>query len=269
MAEPDEVIVERCQTGVVGLDELLEGGLPRGRVVLLAGRSGTGKTILGGQFLYNGVKKFDEPGVLVSLEQHPKMLKMDLKVMGFDLEPLEETKEVVIIDSSLSRIGLFSQESPKKEHTSDYVIAPSKFSVEVILAMIRETAEEIGAKRVIIDSFSSLDSLIETRKAPTGFEHTIDIRRNILSIVYGLQSLDTTTILISDLAGEDVYSKHGIVEYIVDGIITLHYVTRGVDAGGRFLVVEKMRVTNHSQAMHPISFNRGRGIQVLSPGAMV
>lgn len=265
----DESPVNRCPTGIEGLDELMEGGLPEGRVTLLAGRSGTGKTIFGGQFIHNGVKEFDEPGVLVSLEQHPSMLKMDLRVMGFDLAELESAKQTIIIDSSLSRLGLFSQESPKLAEQSGYVIAPNKFSVEVILAMLREAVEEIGAKRIVIDSFSSLDNLIETRKAPTGFEHTVDVRRNILSIVYGLQSLDATTVLISDLATEEVYSKQGIVEYIVDGIITLHYVTRGVDAGSRFLVIEKMRVTDHSQAMHPISFERGKGIRVLSPGAIL
>ncbi|MFH1404273.1 MAG: ATPase domain-containing protein [Candidatus Altiarchaeota archaeon] len=250
--------VVRCPTGIEGLDELLEGGFPRGRVILLAGDCGTGKSILSTQFLHNGALKYDEPGVLVSLEQSPRMLKQDMGFMGFDLEKMEEEGKLVIIDASLSGVS-------GKSEKSEFKLSPDQFSLDSILALIKEASDKIGAKRAVVDSFSALDSILETKKVHVGTGLKEDVRLAILGINYKLQEMGLTSLLISDILDDGKLSKHGIEEFMVDGVITLHYKAVGSDSG-RHLMIKKMRSTRHSENINMIEFERGRGIKVVSPG---
>ena len=87
------------------MDELLEGGFPRQRSILLSGSSGSGKTTFAVQFLYKGITDYNEPGILICLEQNPKELKQDMLDYGFDLAQAEHDGKLIIIDASLSRIG--------------------------------------------------------------------------------------------------------------------------------------------------------------------
>jgi KaiC/GvpD/RAD55 family RecA-like ATPase len=247
--------VDRCKTGILGLDKILNGGIPRGRVVLVAGDCGTGKTIFGAQFLHNGVLEYDEPGILVSLEQHPANLKKDMYSVGFDLGKLEDEGKLIIIDASLSGMAF-------KAEKDDFALTPEKFSVDSILAMISEATREIGAKRAVVDSFSALDSLIESKRSQVGMGLKEDVRRTILGINYKLQSMGLTSVLISDIIGTDKLSSHGVEEFMVDGVITLHYQHVGPDAG-RHLVIKKMRSTGHSENIHTMEFVPGKGIRIL------
>ena len=245
---------ERCPTGVQGLDELLEGGLPRGRVVLLAGGCGTGKSIMATQFLYNGIVKYNEPGILLTLEQNPELMKADMKRMGFDLDKLEDENKLIIIDASLSGIMY-----PKKQRR--YTIPPTtSFNLDSILGLISEAAKHIDAKRAVVDSFSALDSLVETRER-SGSVIKDDVRKMMLGINYKLQSMNLTSILVSDMTEESVISKHGIEEFMVDGVITLHYNVVGPDQG-RHLIIRKMRSTKHNENINIIEFIPGEGMRV-------
>lgn len=260
-----EIEVERCPTGINGLDELLEGGFPRGRVILLAGKCGTGKTIFTGQFLYNGAVKYDEPGILVSLEQNPEYLRKDLKVMGFDLKKLEDENKLAIIDASLSNIGPLSlnneERTAERRQRAKVTLLPHDFDLDKLLSEIDELTKDIGAKRIVIDSFSSLDKLIESQEIDTEFKLRMGLRKDLLNINYSLQTLGLTSLLISDYIG-DRMSSHGIEEYMVDGVVTLHFPEER-DLG-RHLIIEKMRSTAHSEQIHGIKIVRGTGIEVLS-----
>jgi len=249
--------VERCPTGISGLDELLEGGLPRGRVILIAGDCGTGKSILATEFLVNGALKYNEPGIYVSLEQSPIHLKEDMASMGFNLDDLEKEKKLVIIDASLSGMA-FSQ--PKK---NEFILSPEQFSIDSITALIKEAADKIKAKRAVVDSFSALDTLIESKKTKVGLALKEDVRRSALEINYNLQAMGLTSILISDVPDDRHLSKHGVEEFMVDGVITLHYSNVGPDAG-RHMTIKKMRTTKHSENIHTIEFRPGEGIRIRS-----
>ena len=246
--------VERCPTGIEGLDELIEGGLPRGRVILIAGDCGTGKSILAIQFLYNGAIKYGEPGILVSLEQTPRLLRADMATMGMNLQELEDQGKLILIDASLSGMAF-------KESKTRYALTPEKFSLDSITALISEAANEIGAKRAVVDSFSALDTLLETKKTQVGLGLKEDVRHAILGINYKLQSMELTSILISDTTDEGKLSKHEIEEFMVDGVITLNYRTAGPDAG-RHLIIKKMRDTKHSENINTVEIIPGKGIRI-------
>jgi KaiC/GvpD/RAD55 family RecA-like ATPase len=253
-----EHAMDRCPTGIEGLDELIEGGFPRGRVVLLAGDCGTGKSILATQFLYKGAVEYNEPGIFISLEQSPSLLREDMADIGFDLEKLEKEKKLLIIDASLSNIGFMQK-------PSDYSLTPQEFSVDSILALISDAAEKIGAKRAVLDSFSALDSLIETKKVHVGAGLREDVRMAILGINYKFQSMGLTSVMISDILDDGRLSRHGIDEFMVDGVITLHYKAVGPDSG-RHLIIKKMRCTKHSENINMIEFKRGTGVRVVTLG---
>jgi len=175
--------------------------------------------------------------------------------VGFDLAKLEAEKKLVIIDASLSGMA-FKPDNPA------YTISPEEFSLDSIVAIIHEAVNDIGAKRAVVDSFSALDSLIETKKSHVGMGLKEDVRRAILGINYKLQSMNLTSMLISDIVDEGKLSTHGIEEFMVDGVIKLDYKPSG-PTGGRHLVVNKMRSTSHSENIHTIELIEGKGMCVM------
>src|SRR5258707_15772083 len=85
------------KTGIKGLDDILLGGIPRTNVVLLQGVTGSGKTLKGLEFIYNGIVKYNEPGIIVVFETSPKKLVQDAAGFGWNLEELHGQKKVQIM----------------------------------------------------------------------------------------------------------------------------------------------------------------------------
>jgi len=79
----------RVPSRIDGLDTLIEGGFPRGDVILVAGGSGSGKTILSTQFIYSGATQHGEKGVYATFEEDSKTLKRNMLKFGFNIEKLE------------------------------------------------------------------------------------------------------------------------------------------------------------------------------------
>src|SRR5204862_4536798 len=92
--------VDRTPTGIPGLDEILSGGFPRGRVILLVGGPGTGKTILTSQFLMNGIKIYGENGAFVSLDETKAHYYREMALFGWKFEELEKGKKFAFINAS-------------------------------------------------------------------------------------------------------------------------------------------------------------------------
>ena len=255
--------VQRCPTGIPGLDNLVDGGFPIGRVILVAGSCGTGKSIFGTEFLHNGVVKHDEPGILVSFEQNVDLLRKDMLNIGFDLKKLEDGKKLVIISASSSKMAALGL-GEEGQVFSDFVLPATDFTIEKVLGLIEKVAKKINAKRLVVDSFSALDNIVELAGKDPSVDKAKQIRRAMFDLTYKLQSMGLTSLLISDLTDSRI-SKHGIEEYMVDGVITLNYAMAGPNAG-RYLMINKMRSTKHSEDIHTIKFKKGTGLQVLESG---
>src|ERR1041384_7948942 len=95
--------VEKCPTGIHGLDEITFGGLPRGRPTLVCGSAGCGKTLLGMEFLVRGATEFNEPGVCLSFEETDEELTTNLSSLGFDVSALIAKKKLSIDQIYLER----------------------------------------------------------------------------------------------------------------------------------------------------------------------
>jgi KaiC/GvpD/RAD55 family RecA-like ATPase len=237
--------MDRTPSGIHGLDSLIGGGFIPARSILLAGSPGTGKTTFGLQFLCEGAKK-GEPGVVLSLEETPNTWRSDMKNYGYDLEKLESENKIRVIDASLIKLGLESDEK--------FVISPKDFDIDRIISKIIKEAKEIGAKRILVDSLPALDILYKA--------DTADVRTDILKLNYVFKANGMTTMLISEIPeGHQSYSRHGVEDFVADAVITLHYMSLGTQSG-RTLVIRKMRGTAHSEDIHPVEFAKGKGIVV-------
>ena len=79
----------RIETGIPGLDEVLLGGIPKGNLIVVEGPAGSGKTLLGAEFIYQGITQFGEPGIIVVFETSPDKMIRDAAALGWNLEELQ------------------------------------------------------------------------------------------------------------------------------------------------------------------------------------
>jgi KaiC/GvpD/RAD55 family RecA-like ATPase len=242
-------MVERVRTGIYGLDELLEGGFPQGRNILVSGACGTGKTTFGLQYLYRGAAEWDEPGVMVMLDERPEKVREDMLRYGWEFEKVETKGKLAIVDASAARIGMPSDEK--------YTMPQMGVDVDKLLVKIAQVVEQIGAKRVVIDSVPSLGLRMDGET---------EVRRALLKVNYMLSRLNVTALLISEVpeqpagSGPVQFSKYGIEEYMADGVVVLHYL--GMIAGPkRTIFIRKMRGTKHAEEIMPLEITQ-KGIVV-------
>ncbi|MFB6294878.1 MAG: RAD55 family ATPase, partial [Candidatus Nanohaloarchaea archaeon] len=218
--------VERVSTGVEGLDDLLEGGIPRHNLVLVPGGAGTGKSTLGLQFLIDGAEQ-GEPGMFVSLDERLAKVRRNAKLLGWDLEQYEE-------DGML------------------HLIRPDLYSFDDLMTKIDETVRDTGTERIVLDSLTILGSY---------YEDSFEVRRKIMELNERFSELDATVLAISEIAeGEEGISRFGVEEFAVDGIIMLYYMKKG-NVFQRGITVRKMRGSDHSTEIHPLEIGSG-GITV-------
>ncbi len=236
--------MDRVKSGINGLDELMEGGFPQGRSMLVSGACGTGKTIFGLQYIYVGASKFNEPGVYVTLDERPDLIRQDVMRFGWDLRKLEDKNMIQIIDGSIAKIGIPSEE--------EFSLPVTGFDLDRLLLEIMRVCKKIGAKRVVIDSIPALGF---------NFENINDVRKAILKISYMLMRTGVTSVLTSEIdEGGNQYGKYGVEEYVVDGVIVMHYMGVGTQSN-RTMHIRKMRATKHSEDLHPMEITE-KGIVV-------
>jgi KaiC/GvpD/RAD55 family RecA-like ATPase len=223
--------LDRVQTGIPGLDELLEGGFVRGSTTLLSGRSGSGKTIFGLQFLCHGITKCDESGIFVSLETRPKELRKEAFRLGWDLKALEQSGKLILIDAASNKAGLA---------TSEKFALKRGFDTATLAEAIYEAIQSITAQRVVIDSLSGLS---------IRYSEPSDVRNAVFTISSLLSELGVTSILIGETNKPLEQSRAGVEQFLTQGLIELNLVE---DETGltRDLLIWKMLQTSHSLKRH-------------------
>lgn len=224
-----ERVVERVKTGIPGFDEILNGGIPKRNVVLLSGGPGTGKTIFSMQYLWNGLQ-LGEPGLYVSLEEHPVQVRVNMRNFGWDVRQFEQEGKFAVVDAYTGGIG----ESAKREK---YVVRDPD-SVEELVDVLKNAIREVNAQRVVVDSVSTL-YLTKPSVA----------RGVVLQLKKVLSGMGTTAILVSQVSVTERGFGGPGVEHAADGIVRLDL----DEVNGelvRSLVIWKMRGTSHSMKRH-------------------
>lgn len=226
--------VERVNTGIDGLDELIEGGLPQNSVTLVSGGAGCGKTIFCNQFLWKGLQN-GESVRYISLEEPVDDVLDDAAVFGWDFKQYE--------DSDQYKISYVKPTSGSRG----------------FIDKINDLASEGNIERLVIDSISVMLGSYGGTQAKK--------RDNLYDLLRSIKNAGPTTVMTSEIPenNEDALSRYGVSEFVCDGVIVLYYT--GVGEGSfRNIEVRKMRRTEHVPGTHPFKITEN-GIEITSsPG---
>ena len=220
---------ERIPSGIPGLDKLIEGGLVKGSTNLISGGAGTGKTIFSVQFIVEGLKR-GEKCMFITLEQKPEYIIGDVSRFGWDLTKYRQNRQL-------------------------FLEFQDPFQVTDITSPLLDKIQEHKVSRVAIDS---------TAVMGTYYKDPFDVRKQLFKLLTGLKEIGVTSFLTSEVEEESRgLSRFGVEEFIVDGVIILHFLGIG-ESVYNSLQVRKMRRTNHGKDIYPFEFTKN-GIVVKKP----
>ena len=228
--------LDRAPTGISGLDQITGGGLPRGRVTLIAGSAGAGKTLLGLQFLVAGARDYGEPGVLLTFEESAAKVADNVRSLGFDLDELQ-------------RDGLLAVLSFRVEPTE--IVAAGDFDLDGLFVILDDAITRVGAKRVVLDTIEVLFG---------AFGADSIVRAELSRLARWLEERGVTAIVTGE-RGDGSITRHGIEEYVSDCVIVLDHRVRE-EISTRRLRVVKYRGSAHGTNEYPF-FISARGFVVL------
>jgi circadian clock protein KaiC len=217
--------IGRTKTGITGLDEVLEGGLPRNYVHSVVGPPGAGKTIMGAQFLFRGATQYAENGLYVSLEEPTHSFANAMMRFNWNMFDLESQGKLVLVDASPQ------QEEPGGEmKIRGGVLGTEKFDLDGLVGVIANARKRVAAKRCVIDSLVSIAGAHRLES---------EFRFKLLQFYRALSELELTTLVLTEFPAP-VVENFGIETILADGSFLLHNV-REKDTITQILEIQKMR----------------------------
>ena len=229
-------VLAKTPTGIRGLDEITEGGLPQGRPTLICGGAGCGKTLLAMEFIVRGAREFREPGVFMAFEETGKELADNVASLGFDLAGLIRDQKVAVDHVRVERSEI--------EETGD-------FDLEGLFIRLGSAIDGIGAKRVVLDSLEALFA---------GLPNEAIVRAELRRLFAWLKQRGVTAIITGE-QGEKTLTRHGLEEYISDCVIFLDHRVANQVATRRLRIV-KYRGSAHGTNEYPALIDE-QGLSVL------
>ncbi|MBZ9849693.1 circadian clock protein KaiC [Mesorhizobium sp. CA14] len=241
MTTAEEILIdpalERVRTGIEAFDDLVMGGLPRGRTTIVGGTPGSGKTVFATQFLAHGITVLDEPGVFVTFEESPVEIEVNMASFGWDIRRWREMNKLVFVDAS------------PRDHDQMVV---GNFDLSGLLTRVLHAARNAAAKRIVLDSVTQL------------FDHFVaeqtSVRRELLRIATALKRDGLTVLMTAERNSEyGEISRHRIEEFVADNVVILR---NALDRERRRRTIEvlKMRGSRHVEGEVPITLVVKQGI---------
>ena len=222
--------MERVLTGIPGLDGMIEGGFKRNNTILVVGGCGSGKSTLAMQYLYYGAMN-GEPGVYVTFEEESDQIRDNMARHGWDIKAAEKAGRLKIIRVDPSEVL----------HVIEQEYGP-----------IVDAVHDLKAKRIVVDSLTTIEMMIKDE---------FDKRQDTLKLIKFLQKSNCTSVMIAEAEQDPTqYSRYGIVEFVVDGVIVLYNLRRG-KTRIRALEVLKMRGTRQITNLVPYVIDNGIQLQ--------
>lgn len=214
--------MEQLKTGIVGLDEMMGGGIPKGHIVAVIGPPGTGKSTFALQFIYSGLQN-KEDCVYLSLEEDTDNIINTAAILGWDLKPYIASKKLAIVH--LSTLNL-------------------KSTIERIENELPKLFNSLNIRRVAIDPITLYEMINDSES---------ERRDRLFNFAHLIKKTGVTAIMTSEISKENpFYSRYGLIEYIADGVIILRQ-ARQAEVGLVTTVIEisKMRHIDHSKEIKP------------------
>ena len=226
----------KCPTGIRGLDEITQGGLPKGRPTLVCGAAGCGKTLLGIEFLVRGATEYGEPGVFMAFEESEGELSTNVTSLGMDLQRL-------VAENKL-RIDSVRIERNEIQETGDYDLGG-------LFIRLGAAIDSIGAKRVVLDTVEVLFS---------GLSNHAIVRSELRRLFRWLKEKGVTAVITGE-RGSGTMTRYGLEEYVADCVIMLDHRVDDQLCTRRLRVV-KYRGSAHGTNEYPFLIGK-TGIAVL------
>ncbi|MFH1221353.1 MAG: circadian clock protein KaiC [Candidatus Eisenbacteria bacterium] len=240
-AEPKIQEIDKHETGIPGFDLMARGGLPRCRSTLIAGTSGSGKTILAGQFLVEGIRKFDEHGVFVTFEESTVDIRKNFLALGWDVPKWESQGKWAFVDAS---------PVPGQE-----ILRAGRFDLGALLARIEHAVKKVGAKRVSLDSPCTIFSQMGSHAT---------LRSELSGIMSALKKWGVTTMFTAERTQEmGGVARYGVEEFLADNVVIIRNLLED-ERRHRTIEILKFRGADHENGQQPFTITPDRGI-VITP----
>lgn len=227
-------IFPKSLTGIQGLDDITNGGLPKNRPTLLLGNTGCGKTIMAMEFLVNGIVLHDEPAVFMAFEENTDELSLNVKSLGYNLEDHVNSNKLYLEHININRNEL---------------IETGKYDIEGLFVRLGFAIDKVKAKRIVLDS---LDTLFY------GLDYKI-LRSEFRRLFAWLKEKKVSAIITAEI-GETFLTRHGLEEYVADCVIVLDNRISNQIATRRLRIV-KYRGSIHGNNEYPFIIEE-KGITV-------
>jgi circadian clock protein KaiC len=231
--------VSKLPTGIEGFDIISEGGLPEGRVTLVAGTPGSGKTVFAAQFIMAGIRR-DEPGIFITFEDAVHELRQNVAGFGWDMASLEKENRFLLLDAA-----------PDPDDPPQVV---GSFDLGALIARAEHAIRRIGARRVALDSLGALFS---------HYPETGTMRAELFRLVSALKLLGVTTVMTSERPSDTgEITRSGVEEFVADNVILLR---NNLEAERRHRTIEilKFRGAYHQKGEFPFSIEAKHGFVVI------
>ncbi|MBF0425914.1 MAG: circadian clock protein KaiC [Magnetococcales bacterium] len=243
--ENEMIPVGKLATGIDGFDLIAQGGLPVGRTTLLTGTAGSAKTVFAAQFLAEGVRKFATPGVFVTFEEHPEEIRKNLLSMGWPIAEWEQ-----------SGMWRFVDASPQPEVD---VVEAGDFDLGALLARIEYAVNQVGAKRIAIDSLGAVFSV---------FINAAVVRNELRRLAVALKGIGVTALMTTERTAEyGEIARFGVEEFVADNVVILRNVL-DEEKRRRTIEVLKFRGSGHQKGEYPFTVLPDQGVVVIPISAI-
>ncbi|MFP4252013.1 MAG: circadian clock protein KaiC [Guyparkeria sp.] len=237
--------IARHPTGIVGLDHITLGGLTRGRVTLVTGTAGCGKTVFAGQFLAEGVRRHEEAGVFVTFEESAADIRANLAGFGWSISEWEQRGRWAFVDAS-------------PDLQAESVEMPG-YDLTALLARIETAVERTKATRVAIDSLGAIFSQ---------FADAAVVRHEILRLAGHLKRLGVTTMMTGErLDDRQPIARFGVEDFVADNVIVLRNVLEQ-EQRRRTIEILKLRGAAHQKGEFSFTVLPNQGMVVIPLSAM-
>lgn len=237
--------IEKLETHISGFDHISCGGLPKGRTTLIAGTSGSAKTVFASQFLAAGITVAGENGVFVTFEESTDDLRRNMQGFGWGIGQWEQEGKWAFVDAS---------PEPGQE-----VTVVGEYDFGALLARIEYAVAKVGAKRLAMDSIGAIFSQFKDRST---------VRRELFRIVAALRRIGVTAVMTAERTDEygDV-ARFGVEEFVADNVIILRNVLEQ-ERRRRTLEILKFRGTYHQKGEWPFTVSPGVGAVLIPLSAI-
>lgn len=237
--------IEKLETHIPGFDLIAGGGLPKGRTSLVAGTSGSAKTVFAAQFLAAGISQAGEPGVFVTFEESKEDIRRNVGGFGWDVAKWEIDGKWTFVDAS-------------PDPVQDILIV-GEYDLGALLARVEYAVKKIGAKRVAMDSIGAIF---------TRFADQATVRRDLFRILSILRDMEVTAVLTAERTEEyGEIARFGVEEFVADNVIILRNVLDD-EKRRRTIEILKFRGTYHQKGEWPFTVTSGQGVMVLPLSAI-